>query len=490
MRNKCLFTCVLLFTPVLAGSSAFAQSTSLNLGARLTVLDGSGSEAAAISGDTVVMTGQKSGDASKSAYVFQRRPGGWVSETQTSTLTPSSYDQYFGSSVAISGDTVVVGSAGKVYIFVKPAVGWRSMHEVAQLTGNFGGPVAIDGDTVVIESYPAALVFVKPAGGWVSTSSYQAKLRPAFKGCNPVPSISGDTVILPCDVGGHSSAVYGFEKPQAGWAAATGQPDFTLRRSHPNSTDQFGSAAAISADKIVVAAPGAVAPNNIPGAIDLYLKPATGWADATETVELHAPPMDPEAVVLGWTSLAVDDSHLVVSLVDQVFVYSEPPSGWASSVWPSQVLVGTPNTDFGFRVALEGDTVVSTAPLEESGGQAQGSGYVFLLFPNWIRTSTDFLEFPETELDTSEILPLTITNTGTGTLNFTTQISSSDYQVLQTSENTGSAGVPAGESCVLPVQFNASKAGQNSDHLTLLSPSSASIRVVALSGTATNSASK
>jgi hypothetical protein len=67
--------------------------------------------------------------------------------------------------VAISGDTVLVGSARKVYIFEKPAAGWRNMHEVAQLTGDFGGFVAIDGDTVVLGSYPADLVFVKPAGG-------------------------------------------------------------------------------------------------------------------------------------------------------------------------------------------------------------------------------------------------------------------------------------------------------------------------------------
>ena len=48
---------------------------------------------------------------------------------------------YLGSSVAISGDTIVVGAAGAyhaAYVFVKPAGGWTSGTQTAKLTASDG----------------------------------------------------------------------------------------------------------------------------------------------------------------------------------------------------------------------------------------------------------------------------------------------------------------------------------------------------------------
>jgi hypothetical protein len=73
-------------------------------------------------------------------------------------------NDWFGNSAAISGNTVVVGLAGYparsvVYLFEKPASGWRDMTQVAELTPSdgplleFGISVAVDGDTVVVSGY-------------------------------------------------------------------------------------------------------------------------------------------------------------------------------------------------------------------------------------------------------------------------------------------------------------------------------------------------
>src|SRR5271166_4326924 len=97
---------------------------------------------------------------------------------------------FFGNSVAVSGDTVVVGSPGYVddngnavpgyaYVFVKPAGGWTSMIQTAELkaedfgnsAGNdFGYSVAIANDTIVVgcAGLSQAYVYVKPAGGWTN----------------------------------------------------------------------------------------------------------------------------------------------------------------------------------------------------------------------------------------------------------------------------------------------------------------------------------
>ncbi len=83
-----------------------------------------------------------------SAYVFVKPGGGWVSATETAKLTASdgAASDHLGTSVAVSGDTVVVGrpstvarlGQGSAYVFVKPGGGWVSATETAKLTASDG----------------------------------------------------------------------------------------------------------------------------------------------------------------------------------------------------------------------------------------------------------------------------------------------------------------------------------------------------------------
>ena len=325
------------------------------------------------------------------------------------------------------------------------------MNETAQLVGanggrdGFGQFLAIDGDTIVVGAQPfstpgpqsAAYVFVKPSGGWATTSTYSAKLTTPNENGILSAGISGDSVVL-----GYTGAAYVFEKPSGGWAT-TGLPKATLTRSAPaGPNDTFGLSIAISGDRIAVGDRAAGI-----GVVDLFVEPETGWADATETVEL-SPPTTPGPTLNFGDALAMDSSHLVVgSTTDEIFVYSQPPAGWGASAWPSQELTGNSGSFFGSSVAIDGQTVVGGAPRENiNGNQIAGAAYLFTLFPNWIQVSTDFLEFPDMTFGSSEIVPVTVKNLGTGTLTFTTTMDSPNYQVVQGSENTCSAGVPAGQS--------------------------------------------
>jgi FG-GAP repeat len=492
MHRRILLTFAWLFTPVLFLPYANAQSTSLGLGARMTASTGEVANLVAVSGDTAAAWGVYGDNLARAVYVFQRRPGGWTSETETSTLTPSDGDGSFGASLAMSGDTVVVGAAGKVYVFVKPAAGWKSMHEVAQLTvpngvtDYFGQFVAIDGDTIVAGNVYTAYVFVMPAGGWVTTSTFQAQLTPPTTSFLSSLALNGNTVVLGYisdNAQNNVGDAYVFQQPQAGWSTP-GQLVARLTRANPTANDFFGQSVAVSGDTIAVGTQFAQNQNGTEGVVDLFVEPETGWADATETVELYPPHTSNPADLLG-TSLAIDSSHVVAgSGTDQMLVYSKPAAGWAFSAWPSQELIGTTNTGFGGFVAIDGDTVVTSAPRERRNNQEQGAAYVFTLEPNWITVSTDLLEFPDMNLGGSEVSPLTVTNVASGTLTFTTKINSPNYQVLQTAENTCAAGVPAGQSCILPIQFNPPAAGQHTNTLILSSPSSASIRIVELRGVA------
>ena len=139
------------------------------------------------------------------AYVFVR-PSGGTTWTQQQELTASDAagDDYFGNSVALSGDgnTVLIGAsnktvngqgyAGAAYVFVRPSGGttWSQQQELTASdtasNGQFGRSVALsgDGNTALIgapyktvngvDSAGAAYVFVRPSGG--SAWTQQQKL--------------------------------------------------------------------------------------------------------------------------------------------------------------------------------------------------------------------------------------------------------------------------------------------------------------------------
>jgi hypothetical protein len=123
--------------------------------AELTPSDGSANDwfgnAIAISGNTVAV-GQFDPNTEQygAVYVYVKPSAGWTNMTQTAKLTSSDNGEGFGTSVAISGNTIVVGAAntsnfdapaatpGAVYVFVKPAGGWTDMTETAKLTASDG----------------------------------------------------------------------------------------------------------------------------------------------------------------------------------------------------------------------------------------------------------------------------------------------------------------------------------------------------------------
>ena len=250
--------------------------------AKLTASDGAGGDSlgtsVAVSGDTVVVgapldSGATAGQGS--AYVFVKPGGGWVSATETAKLTASdgAADDSFGHSVAVSGDTVVVGAGfdnvgpnanqGSAYVFVKPGGGWVSATETAKLTasdgaGNdrLGQSVAVSGDTVVVGAYfdnvgtnadqGSAYVFVKPGGGWVSateTAKLTASDGAAGDRLGQSVAVSGDTAVVGAyfdDVGTNANqgSAYVFVKPGGGWVSATETEKLTASDGAVN--DLFG----------------------------------------------------------------------------------------------------------------------------------------------------------------------------------------------------------------------------------------------------------
>jgi len=237
-----------------AGGDQFGRSVALS-GDGNTVLIGAFSKAVNRAYNVAYNAG--------AAYVFVR-PSGGTTWTQQQELTASdaAYGDFFGISVALSGDgnTALIGAccAGAAYVFVRPSGGttWSQQQELtAAGGGQFGRSVALsgDGNTVLIgaSSAGAAYVFVRPSGG--TTWSQQQELTASDAaggdqfGTSVALSGDGNTALIGANnktVNGqtYAGASYIFIRPSGGttWAQ---QPELTT-----SSGGAFGSSVALSGD--------------------------------------------------------------------------------------------------------------------------------------------------------------------------------------------------------------------------------------------------
>jgi hypothetical protein len=251
--------------------------------------------------------------------------------TQTAKLTASDEVQlnYFGQSVSISGNIVVVGAEGNksargaVYVFVKPASGWVDMTQTAKLTaanaksGDYVGfSVSVSGGTVVAgavletvgshKEQGAAYVFVKPRNGWMNRTE-TSKLTASDGGKDDhlgwTISVSGNTVAVGApDAVIHGTtyqgAVYVFAKPANGWKKEMHETA-KLTASDGGYPDTLGFSVAISGKTLVS---GAIGHNDSRGVLYVYRQPTSGWkTTSTFNAELSASNGQPNDL-LGWSA--------------------------------------------------------------------------------------------------------------------------------------------------------------------------------------------
>lgn len=229
----------------------------------------------AVSGDTALVgafLGKNNGKMTGAAYVFTRSNGTWKQQEKLLASDGDGFD-LFGESVALSGDTALVGAfqagqvkAGEVYVFVRSSDTWIEQAKLWAKDGvsadNFGISIALSGDTVIVgadavgaqgEASGAAYVFVREGQSWTE----QAKVFASDKGAhkffgNPV-AISGDTAVVGTYLGNgqalSSGAAYLFARNGTTW---TEQKKLTA--SDGASGDGFGISVAISGGTVAVGA--------------------------------------------------------------------------------------------------------------------------------------------------------------------------------------------------------------------------------------------
>lgn len=263
----------------------------------------------AIDGNLVVVGANGSdledADDAGAAYVFAREGIEWKQKARLAAKDPAE-DDGFGGSVAIDGDTIVVGADGKdvsflleagaAYVFIQRGGSWDQKAKLsppdARIGGYFGGAVAISGSRIVVgatEANPAGLrgpgaayVFHGRGHSW----QLEARLAPEvarngdFFGQSV--AIDGETIVVGAlfrDIEGESGritnagAAHVYARRDGEW-----QEQAVLSADEAAPFDEFGRSVGISGDKIVVGASGeAQAGYSGAGAVYLFVRQGREW---------------------------------------------------------------------------------------------------------------------------------------------------------------------------------------------------------------------
>ncbi len=353
-----------------------------------------------VEADTIVVGApydrESASDNQGSAHVFARDGASWSHQAKL-TATDGARLDLFGSSVAIDAGTVVIGSAGAdrfrgaAYVFARDGANWSKSQRLASEDGEAGGffgkSVAISGDLMMVGT-PRTYGTVSHSGSaYAFAISGDLAQRQQFMIGRAATSggaiiamydnsvaISGDTTVvglclrLPGD-GGFTSAVYVFARGDGGWNIQQ-----ILFDPEESVLHRFGASVAISGNTIVVGDDAGRFGDFFQGAAYVYTRNGASWGAPRKLT-----PDDGVVNNLFGCSVAIYADTVVVGAIGSgdgqgaAYVFARNGADWIQR----QKLTapdGEPNDEFGRSVAIDSETLVIGATGDDS---HQGSVYVF-----------------------------------------------------------------------------------------------------------------
>ena len=357
---------------------------------------------ASFDGDTMVIGAFGDENEMGAAYVFVGEGPDW--SQQAKLVAPDGQvTDYFGWSVAIDGDSVVVAcrndddlgdNSGSAYVFVRDGTTWSLQAKLLADDGEavdlFGESVAIDGDTVVVgaigdddvvDRAGAAYVFVRDGTSW----SQQAKLVADDAGVRDEfgtsVTIAGDTIVVGSigddDNGDCAGAAYVYQRNETTWSLQD-----KLVADDGAMSDNFGMSVSLHGDRVVVGTPADDDGGATSGSAYLFVRDGADWEQEQKLVASDASPNAQfgESVSLLGDMLvvgAVNEANDGGSGAGSAYVFVR--TGRASWTQGAKLLAsdGDVVDSFGSSVALSGDTVVIGARNDDDAGNNSGSAYLF-----------------------------------------------------------------------------------------------------------------
>ena len=359
--------------------------------------------AVAIDGNIAVVgayQNDSNGSDCGAAYVYELFGSQWI-EKQKLVPSDGSAGDKFGRSVAVEGDTIVVGSyygdsnkpdTGSAYVFSQIDANWVERQKLvapdAASGDRFGCSVAIDNNTIVIGAYGddsqagSASVFVRNDSNWV----FQQKLtvsdaEPAdFFGYSV--AIDNNIIIIGAPSDDYSNlsdagSAYLYEWRDTMWLEQN-----ILRASDSGLSHHFGFSVALDANWAVIGAyEGDIEGVSKAGAAYVFSNTGSDWVQQQKLFDANDPNSGDD---FGWAVAIKNDTILVGcpddfvdgNMAGSVFEFVRTDTNWIQS---ERLAAGYANTNdrFGSSLALSGRNIIIGAPNNSNNGKSTGSAYIF-----------------------------------------------------------------------------------------------------------------
>ena len=376
--------------------------------------DGAGGDnfgkSVALAGDTALVGAYgdytAAGGHAGSAYVFVRSGELWTLQAKL-TAGDAATGDYFGKSVALSGDTALVGAvfdgtaggpiAGSTYVFVRSGTAWSQQAKLTAgnslIDARFGSAVALEGDTALVGAngddptagyyVGSAYVFVRTGTAWNQQAKLTAGDAATYDGFGSSVALAGDTVLVGSPrarsvAAGQAGSAYVFVRSGTGWSQ---QAKLMADDAAPN--DGFGNSVALSGDTALAGSSADdTAAGNDAGSAYVFVRSGSVWSQQAKLTSSDAASGDSfgiSVVLSGETALAGAYSDDTADAVDagSAYVFVRTGTAWSQQ---SKLTAGdaTSGDSFGNAIALSSDTVLIGAIVADTtAGTDAGSAYVF-----------------------------------------------------------------------------------------------------------------
>jgi protocatechuate 3,4-dioxygenase beta subunit len=233
---------------------------------------------------------------SGSARIFTHEVGGWELQQRLSPGTVSTGDADYGQSVAVSGETVAVGAfyddglgkrPGKVFVYTRSGDKWALQQVIAPAGAayrSFGRSVALSGDTLLVgapyvtvdgrEEAGCAYVYARSGSAWSRSARLTCRGAAGDDHFGATVALQGRTAVIGAplrdtDVRVNSGQAFVFTGAGAGWSQRE-----VLSPASADEAPGYGESIALDGDTIAVGAPQAGGS----GAVCVYTGSAASWA--------------------------------------------------------------------------------------------------------------------------------------------------------------------------------------------------------------------
>ena len=337
-----------------------------------------------------------------SVQVFLRTETGWV-QHQKLTASDAAGGDRFGTTLAMSGDYAIVGAprkdgigrnSGAAYVFRRQGTEWVEQAKLVSpeetRSDYFGISVAIDGDTALVGAHrsnePLAdcgsvYVFDRTGENWSQTTKLTAPDPDSFAYFGFSVGIDGNTAIVGAtrddEAGIDAGAAYVFVRNQFGWA-----PQAKLIGNNTAAEDNFGYAVDVDGDFAIATSPK----NRGSGSAYIYKREGTEWQQKRNRVRIRMIPIDPDGAASFGVSVDIKGETAVIGAsggnvgeevvgAAYVFTQNEPPF-WNQH---TKLVAGDRGAgdQLGFAVAIGENEVIAGAPKHNAGGLSSGAAYIF-----------------------------------------------------------------------------------------------------------------